>query len=127
MRLCYPLLPIVLFTIGCSKNPLSKDEEDRTRQVVQKSLDTWKSGEPAEKLRGGSPPIHMSDPDWDAGAQLIDYEIASVEKAGQNPRCAVKLVLRDSDGEKREREVIYDVAANPQGQTVIGRDPLASQ
>ena len=78
------------------------------------ALESWKKGEPSTALEKASPPIYVIDPDWQAGAKLIDYEILGPgEEKDAQLFATVRLVLRGPDGKDARREVTFMVATAP--------------
>lgn len=115
---------LILVVVGCSGNSLPRDDIESGRKAVESFLTAWKQGESSEKLKDRS--ITASDPDWIAGLNLIDFQITGTEgTAPPNPRFWVKLNLKDRDGAKTDRDVVYEVNLRKEkGTTIISRDPF---
>jgi hypothetical protein len=109
---------------GCGGgSSLPQETLDRARQSIETALDVWKKGGSPAQLGSLSPPIVMTDPDWNpkAGQRLLDYEIKKVEgKQGEYARCWVKLSLQSRQGKKADRDAVYEVSVGPK--ILIGRD-----
>src|SRR5947207_1146333 len=87
----------LMLCAGCSrKKPPDPVEPDQARELLRDVLECWKKGETPEALRERSPPIHVADEDWDAGARLTRYEVKDPgEVMGVNLRSRITLHLQD--------------------------------
>lgn len=112
-----------LVMAGCERS-LSEDRLNRGREVVRLALDAWQRGKTPEEMQQASPPMEVSDDDWDDGSQLIAYEITDTYGTPDDdlPRCAVTLTIKDLMGKQVSRQVVYRVRTEPN--LVIGRDPF---
>lgn len=76
-------------------------------------LDAWRNGESIESLRVGDSPIIVADPDWSAGAALIDYQVVEAAQVlGADLRCKVRLRLKTTVGEY-DKDAVYAVGTHP--------------
>lgn len=118
--LCVPLF-LALAGCGGPEVPPSVDVEDAKKQLSA-ALDAWKAGEPFGALAAKSPPVVFSEPVWEAGTQLVSYELGPVELHGRQGRCTARLQLRDKDGRQYERRIGYQIDTIPR--VVIVREGL---
>ncbi len=106
-----PVLVLLLSTLllpGCGKSP-PQQPADRAEVLVEQFLDAWSRGVSPEKFAGTNPALQVTDPDWSAGHRLLSFLSAEAKPAGDTVRCRVALTLRDRQGQKVDREVVYDV------------------
>jgi hypothetical protein len=100
--------------IGCGGRRNAPAEAAVARQSLATALESWKAGDPPEKIREGSPSITMVDLAWVAGQKLESFEIVGPEvETAVNLICPVKLVLKDKDGKQVTKQVKYVVATSP--------------
>lgn len=98
---------------GCAETSAPVNS-GKARDSLKTVLDSWKSGGTIESLKNGSPSIIVQDMDWDAGSQLVSYQILSEGKDDDaNLRIPVKLSLRDPSGKQTEKSVSYVVSTSP--------------
>jgi hypothetical protein len=86
--------------------------QDRAESAVDKVLDGWARGEPADKYAESGQPIQASDPDWSAGYRLLSFLSVDARQPVEGTaevRCRVALSLQDRAGKKLEKEVVYRV------------------
>lgn len=124
-RACFVLLVVSVLASGCGNSRAQSSEElDRARSSLQAALDAWKNKETPKKLQARSPAIQISDPDWNAGTRLLDFEIQRTEgDKDKATRCHARLSLQDRAGKKSDKDVVFDVRASS-SEVVIGRDPF---
>lgn len=106
---------IATFVAGCSPGPRNAPvDPGKARDTLKAALDSWKKGEPSTALEKGSPPIYVIDPEWQAGARLVDYQIlGDGEEKDAQLFAPVRLVLRGPAGKDATREVTFMVATAP--------------
>ena|SRR5579871_2327800 len=103
----------ILAGCGGPKMPTPADPQ-QARQALRSALDAWQRGEKSENLRGGAPPIHVVDGDWDRGLRLTQYQLAPKDQAsGPDLLCPVQLSLRDGRGRSFNKRVVYLVGTGP--------------
>ncbi|WP_148598318.1 hypothetical protein [Aquisphaera giovannonii] len=91
----------------------SVDPEAAKRLLVE-VLDAWKAGGKPEDLARKSPPVTVGEEEWQAGSQLVSYELAPGERAvGSALSCVVELSVKGKDGKAARRRVSYDVTTAP--------------
>lgn len=77
-RLGAVLLILGLGAAGCSRStptpPPPAPEEART--ALRVFLEAWQRGDGSQQLVGRRPAIHGREPEWSAGARLIEFDIA---------------------------------------------------
>jgi len=96
---------------GCG-NGSSKPAVDKAEAVVETFLDAWSRGESSDKFADPDQPIHGADPDWKAGYRLLSFltvDSTPSQEAPHSFRCRVALSLKDRQGRKVEKEVVYGV------------------
>jgi hypothetical protein len=108
-------LIMATFAAGCSPGPRNAPvDPGKARDTLKAALESWKKGDPSNALEKGSPPIYVIDPDWQAGARLVDFQILGEgEEKDAQLFAKVRLVLRGSDGKEAPREVTFMVATAP--------------
>jgi hypothetical protein len=98
---------------GCTPSlPPMTDPKD-ARAALETALDTWKRGESPQTLKERTPPIQFADLNWDKGARLLKYEIATEEQRGLGMRITVKLSLEGKDGKRRDATTVYTAETQP--------------
>jgi hypothetical protein len=112
-------LALVLLT-GCSNSLPPEADPTTARAALKTVLDTWAKGGKAADLRAGNAPIIANDPDWEAGAKLIKYELDPTDnRIGVDLLVSVKLTLSKGDEKPREKTVNFSIAIG--AQTVVLR------
>ncbi len=99
---------------GCQTDaPVKSDELATDVQVLRDGLDSWKSGGTPAALEAGANPTQFTDPDWKAGAKLLDYQLhkAGGEDDGET-LCNVNLKL-EVKGKPVDKPVSYRVTVKP--------------
>jgi hypothetical protein len=99
----------VLVVSGCAKTQLPADKAEK---AVEFFLDAWSRGEPPDKFADAASPIQGTDPDWKAGYRLLSFLSAESKQNQEAPdhiRCRVALSLQDKQGNRWDKEVVYDV------------------
>jgi hypothetical protein len=114
-----PLLLTLAAVAGCGRK--STPEVEAARTALQAALDSWKQGEPADRLKARPTPIDFADDERRQGWKLQDYRLGDARPDGELIRCTVALTLLDKRGKKIDKEVVYMVA--PKRPVVIARDP----
>lgn len=115
LTICFAIMNLA-FSSGCK----AKDDLPKSRSVVETALNSWKNGEDTKSLANQN--IEMTDPDWFAGAKLLDFTVKDASsQPQQGPRVVVVLNLQDRAGRKKETEIAYEVIQSGK-QSKIGRD-----
>jgi hypothetical protein len=116
------LVALLALASGCSSAPAAADP-DQARQTLIAVLDAWKSGETPHDLAARSPAIHVSDPDWKAGATLASYEADETSQpAGYDASFSVVLELKGPKAKAATKsKAVYIVSTHPQAM-VLRRD-----
>jgi hypothetical protein len=116
--LCFGIGLVVLG--GCNNSLPPEADPTQGREALKLVLDTWaKGGTPAD-LKAGRPAIVAYDPDWEAGAQLVSYELDPTDRRiGVDLLVSVKLTVKKGDEKAREKTVNFSVAIG--SQTVVLR------
>jgi hypothetical protein len=101
--------------LGCSgghKNaPVNAFE---ARKALRTALESWKSGDTVNALKGGERAIYVIDMDWQAGAKLKDYQIVNDgEEKDAHLFCPVSLTLQYPGGRESRMKVVYIIATAP--------------
>ena len=116
------LLPLALVALaaGCSSQH-SKADVDRGRTALTAALDSWKNGEPADKLKALPDPVEFKD-ELTRTHGLVEYTLGQPDARDPEViRYATTLKLRDRKGKVEERPVVFMVALK--SPIVVARDP----
>ena len=103
---------IVLFVGGCSAPLPPAADSGQARSALQTALDAWQKGETPQSLQSRSPAIHVNDPGWSSGEQLIKYEILSEQSHGQSWNCQVLLTVQVR-GAAAQQQADYVIDTKP--------------
>jgi hypothetical protein len=114
----------MLFVSGClGSGQASAVDVPQARDALKAAMEQWKSGGDLKSVELSGTKVVASDPEWAAGAKLIDYQILDDGKSeGVNLRVAVKLTLsnldKDNDkgkgkGKPVEKKASYVVGTSP--------------
>lgn len=113
------LLGTTLGWVGCSGNHVPPPVADAAAaaDTLKLTLDAWKSGATPGSLSGQSPSIHAVDDDWQAGQQLMSFQLldndtANTAVAGVAARIFATLELLGPSGNNR-KIVQYLVRTSP--------------
>jgi hypothetical protein len=100
---------------GCSGSGGARPvDAPRAREALRTALDGWKRGDAPSSFATASPAMTVQDMDWQAGAKLIDYQVADDGKDyGVNLHVPVTLTLRTSQGKDVKKSVHYIVGTSP--------------
>lgn len=124
-RLPWLWLGLLLLSLagGCGRgHPFTQADLDRARKALETSLESWKKGERAERLRSLPEPIHFSEEGPRNGLRLLEFEIVNAQHTDADAmRFTVRLTVQDRKGKREVREATYAVALR--APLVIGRDP----
>jgi hypothetical protein len=111
------LLPCLAGVLGagCSSGPVHAPvDAGKAREVLTTALESWKKGDKIDALQAASPPVYVIDPEWQAGAKLLSYEVAGDgEEKDAHLFCPVRLTVRDPSGREVKREVTFVVSTAP--------------
>ncbi len=109
------LILFVAAFAGCK----GKEDLGKAKSSVETALTAWKNGDNPQQL--ASQGIEITDPDWNAGFRLTDFEIKDASSLPQQgPRVVVELNLKNKAGKKVVTEVAYEVLMSEK--VKIGRD-----
>jgi hypothetical protein len=103
-----------LMVAGCGayNKPMPLDKQV-AKDSFKAFLDAWKAGEQQTALKDKTPSIVGGDPDWGAGAKLIDYKVVEQEKDdGSNLHPTAELVLQTAEG-RQTSKITYVVGTSP--------------
>lgn len=105
------LVPCAALLAGCKGDSLPPETDPaRGREVLKTVLDTWVKGGTPNDLKALSPPIVVSDPDWEAGRKLVKYEVAPTDgRTGVDLLLSVTLTLQREDGQTQQKTVNFAV------------------
>jgi hypothetical protein len=108
------LLAGTALVAGCGGPANAPVDAGRARAALREALESWKHGEPADRLQAASPPVYVIDPDWQAGATLKDYSVLDDGIAmDAHLHVHVRLTLRLTSGSEAAREVTFVVSTAP--------------
>lgn len=70
-------LLLTTLLLGCSGNhvPPPAAEGTLALEALTTALESWRKGAVADSLRSQSPSIHVADDDWNAGRQLVGFQL----------------------------------------------------
>lgn len=107
----------MLFASACSGQPRAVNAP-LAREALKAAMEQWKNGGDLQSVQASGTPVTAQDPDWRAGAKLIDYQILDDGKPEDvNLRVQVKLTLSTSDtkekGKPVEKKASYVVGTSP--------------
>jgi hypothetical protein len=111
--------PVAALTValvaGCSgSGGAGPVDAPRAREALKAALDGWKRGDVPASFATASPAMTVQDMDWQAGAKLVDYQVADDGKDyGVNLHVPVTLTLRTSQGKDVKKSVHYIVGTSP--------------
>lgn len=87
------------------------------REALKATMEQWKTGGDLRSVQASGTPVTAQDPDWRAGAKLIDYQILDDgQPEDVNLRVQVKLTLSAPDkgrGKPVEKKASYVVGTSP--------------
>ena len=107
---------------GCSNTPPVNNPEIATaHEVLKTGLDAWKDGKSPASLESGANPVQFRDPDWQAGAKLLEYRIVKVGEEEGETVCTVHLNV-EVRGKAGEKSANYRVTLTPK-RTVARSSP----
>lgn len=112
---------LILLLCALASTPLALgcggDSRDRylptsqtAREILDKSLQKWKSGIPHGPISDAKPVINVFDARWQDGKKLKSYEIVEEEKYTDQPQFRVRLQV---EGEPEETTVYYVIGIDP--------------
>jgi hypothetical protein len=106
--------PVLLAVSGCSEVPPPAADPDAARGALHAALDAWQRGDSFGSLGTAQPPIYVTDWKWRAGAKLVRYEIATIDRPlGADLRCPVQLWIDKGKGKPVRETAEYNVATHP--------------
>jgi hypothetical protein len=103
----------ILFASGCSTPLPPAANPEQARSAVEMVLEAWKRGEKLDSLQARTPPIHVNDPEWSAGAKLLKFEIVSDHANGQSRRCEVLLTVQGDKSAPKKQQASYTIDTEP--------------
>jgi hypothetical protein len=114
----------MLFVSACSGlGQASAVDVPQARDALKAAMEQWKSGGDLKSVEVSGTKVAAQDPEWAAGAKLIDYQILDEGKSeGVNLRIAVKLTLSNVNNDKDkgkgtgkpvEKKASYVVGTSP--------------
>ena len=123
------LRPVFLFTglvcilhAGCSPGAAPMSDAGKAKELLQTSLDAWRSGASLDDRRKASPPIYITEDLWRNGAKLSEYKlVGESEVLGSNIRFKVDLKCTIKSGKAMEKTVRYLVTTQP-ALTIVRED-----
>jgi hypothetical protein len=106
---------LTLCGTGCSgKFNNAPVDAPKARETLRAALESWKKGDKVDALQGGSPPIYVIDPEWQAGTELKEFEVLGEgEEKDAHLFCSVKLTASGAGGQEVTRNVTYVISTKP--------------
>lgn len=84
------------------------------RESLQNALDAWKKGDTLDAYRRATPGVTVVDPQWAAGAALLEFELAAESTPdGYDVQFRAKLVQKDTAGKSSSQKAVYNVSTTP--------------
>ncbi|WP_337175661.1 hypothetical protein [Paludisphaera sp.] len=106
-------LVLALAASGCGTSGPPADPEYGRKALVT-ALDAWQAGATPASLAQATPPIHVADGDWNAGAKLQGYKADDEGKHfGADLNYRVVLELKPARGKATRRDAVYAVSTHP--------------
>jgi hypothetical protein len=99
--------------VGCGGAEPTVADPQRAKAALQTALDAWRQGETESSLQQASPAIHVNDPEWRAGKQLVEYRIEAEQPMGYSYRYDVVLTVKASQAQPKQQQVSYTVDTDP--------------
>ncbi len=117
-ELAIPVLPLAvacLLATGCSQRITATPlDAPQALDALKTTLSAWQSGSQSDSLKTASPAIVAQDLDWQAGASLVEFQIAGPgEPLDSNLKVPVTLTLKTPGGQVSSRSVHYLVTTSP--------------
>ena len=104
----------LLLQLGCTPSTAPISDAGRAKDILQSSLDAWKSGASIEDSRKGNPPIYITEDFWRNGSKLREYKlVGESEELGSNIRFKVDLKCTNKTGKAIDKTVRYLVTTVP--------------
>lgn len=113
-----------LLVAGCSKPIELKGDATDARQTLTRVFEGWKQGQTTKSFAEQTPPWIVADEDWDAGAKLLEFEIAEPIAFGGHWRVPAKLKLNSEKRGEHLRQVAYAVTLQPAVSVIRADDVL---
>jgi Tfp pilus assembly protein PilF len=106
---------VLIVACGCESIPApTPDDEAATKQTLERALASWQKGEPIGGMEKASPPIKVSDPKWERGDKLTEFELQGPGRSkGAQRAYRVALSLTDAKGKPTKEIVEYRVGTQP--------------
>ena len=105
---------VCMLHAGCSPSVAPMSDAGKAKELLQTSLDAWKSGANLDDRRKASPPIYVTEDLWRSGAKLSEYKlVGESEVLGSNIRFMVDLKCTTKSGKAMEKTVRYLVTTQP--------------
>lgn len=98
--------------LGCGGDSRDRylPSSQKAREILDKSLQKWKSGAPHGPIADAKPVINVFDARWQEGRKLNSYEIIEEEKYTDQPQFKVRLQV---EGEPEETTIYYVIGIDP--------------
>jgi len=89
-------------------------DAEKARETLRTALDSWKKGDAVDTLQSANPPIYVIDTEWQGGAKLVEYQLASNgDEKDAHLFCPVQLTVREPGGRVSKRDVTYIISTAP--------------
>ncbi len=100
---------VLAFLAGCGQeNARFTPSADVAKSSLETALSAWRDGKPCGPVEA-TPPVHVVDSVWQAGARVESFSIGDEEDLGDGTKqFLVKLSIKEAKG-ARESEVRYVV------------------
>ncbi|WP_337173009.1 hypothetical protein [Paludisphaera sp.] len=99
---------------GCGSDGLAPPDADEARRILERALAFWRDGGTIEALASADPPIVASDPRWERGEPISDFEVDGPPvPSGAQQKFRVNLRFADARGKPREVAARYEVGTRP--------------
>lgn len=100
---------------GCGESLPPETTAEQAVGVLRAALDGWREGGSLAAVTVPSlGPVQVLDRDWESGLRLEDYQIeGEAQPLGLSLQCAVRLTLKDAQGQPVEKTVSYVVHGAP--------------
>lgn len=104
----------MLMLIGCGGSSVPMSDPAAAKQLLESSLEAWKTGKSVADMRQLTPPVYVAEELWSSGFELQDFLIQGEgEMYGPNVRLNVTLTGSNKGRAVGKRQLQYLVTTAP--------------
>lgn len=105
---------LLALSAGCGGASPTPPDRDEARTTLERALTFWQEGGSIKALADANPPIIASDPRWEQGESISEFEVdGPPTPSGAQQKFRVKLRFNDAQGKSREVTAQYEVGTHP--------------